>query len=292
LDAANLKVAEMESKQKDLIAKYQHTSAHVISEKRINELELALAKAKQQHDHLQRKIKEESEKRIRNDKDSATEQQKLKDLELKNEQQQKLLKKKTEDLLAAQRRLRSAGGNGSTTNLHQTEENAINKHWIEQEMEKIVKEKRQIEQFKEELKTREDLMKKKELLSKEKSALQLKKQQQQQPISRRESLGTEAILPRVDIKELEDTKTNYVKQKKQLGERISSGIGSNAADERRLIEIDEAIEALEIAIEYENESINDQQMKLKDSIFLNKNIESSSNEVIILGLKTKTKKFF
>ena len=43
------------------------------------------------------------------------------------------------------------------------------KHWVEQEIEKLVEEKKQMDLFKEELKRREDLVKKKELLLKEKN---------------------------------------------------------------------------------------------------------------------------
>ena len=78
-------------------------------------------------------------------------------------------------------------------------------------------------------------------------------------------------------KELEDVHENLVKQRKQLDERLSQGAILNPAEERRLIEIDEAIEALEIAIDYENDSIRDHQQKLKDSVLINKS--PNQNEV-------------
>ena len=76
---------------------------------------------------------------------------------------------------------------------------------------------------------------------------------------------------------------NLVKQRKQLDDRLSQGGILSPAEERRLIEIDEAIEALEIAIDYEKESIRDHQQKLKDSILIAKN-SSGQEEVRFLDV--------
>ena len=167
LEVAVQKINELESKQKDT-AKFLNTTNN--SDKKINELEIALGKMKQQNEMLQKKLKDDVEKKMKLEKDFEREQQKLKDLETRNEHQQKILKKKTEDLATAQRRLRSA----SNCNLAQNgmEEN---KHWVEQEMEKILQEKRQIDLYREELQKREELIKKKELLHQERNELQIKK---------------------------------------------------------------------------------------------------------------------
>jgi hypothetical protein len=95
LENYKLKVNELEAKQKDT-AKALNTTQN--SDKRIVDLELALSKMRQQHDVLQKKIKEDSDKKLKLEKDFEKEQQKLKDLELRSEQQQKLLKKKTEGI--------------------------------------------------------------------------------------------------------------------------------------------------------------------------------------------------
>ena len=169
----------------------------------------------------------------------------------------------------------------------------VDKHWIEQEIEKLVEEKKQMDLFKEELKRREDLVKKKEILLKEKNELKMKKLRSSQltreslnlidqkietinkqiyndtPISSSASSGESSY------KELEETHKNLVKQRQKIEEKIQCGTLLNSSEERRLIEIDEAIEALEIAIDFESETINDQQIKLKDSILLN----SDPNEV-------------
>jgi hypothetical protein len=198
--------------------------------------------------------------------------------------------------MTAQRRLRSGSNAGlNTIGTNNTAGNAtpdVDKHWIEQEIEKLVEEKKQMDLFKEELKRREDLVKKKEILLKEKNELQMKKLRSSQ--LNRESLNlidqkiesinkqiyNDTTIPSAssnesNYKELEDTHKNLVKQRQKLEEKIQCGTLLNSSEERRLIEIDEAIEALEIAIDFESETINDQQFKLKDSILLN----SDPNEV-------------
>ena len=265
-------------------------------DKRIVDLELALSKAQQKIDSLQKKIKEEGDKKIKIEKDFEREQQKLKDLEAKNDQNQKILKKKSEDLLIAQRRLRS----GSSAGLNTIGTVDTDKHWVEQEIEKLVEEKKQMDLFKEELKRREDLVKKKELLLKEKNELQMKKLRSSQitkvslnlidqkldNINKQighdtfptppSSASTSPVSNPSNYKELEETHSNLVKQRKKLDEKLQNGTSLTSGEERRLIEIDEAIEALEIAIDFESDQIDDQQFKLRDSLLL----ISDTNEVI------------
>lgn len=252
-------------------------------------MELALTKTQQKVDQLQKKIKEESDKKLKLEKDFEKEQQKLKDLENKNEQNQKILKKKTEDLVTAQRRLRSGSNAGldkigapSTATTTGNSSPDVDKHWVEQEMEKLVEEKKQMDLFKEELKRREELVKKKEFLLKEKNDLQMKKLRSSQLTKEslnmidqkleniNKQINQDSVTPaQSNYKELEETHESLVKQKKKLDEKIQNGTLLTAIEERRLIEIDEAIEALEIAIDFESETINDQHFKLKDSILLN-----------------------
>ncbi|CAF0882015.1 unnamed protein product [Brachionus calyciflorus] len=82
------------------------------SDKKLADLEIAYSKLKQQNDLLQKRIKEDSERKLKLEKDYEKEQQKLKDLEMKSEKQQQILKKKTEDLVVAHKRLRSASQSG------------------------------------------------------------------------------------------------------------------------------------------------------------------------------------
>lgn len=226
-------------------------------EKKLSDLELAYGKLKQQNDLLQKRIKDDTDKKMRLEKDFEKEQQRLKELETKSEKQQQILKKKTEDLAQAQRRLRSASQSGPSMS-----DNEQQKHWVEQEMEKILQEKRQIELFKDELIKREELIKKKECLIREKDKLEDKKS-----------------------KNLQESHMSLIKQRKHLDEKLNNGAELTSQEERRLIEIDEAIEAIEIAIEYENDSIREKQIKLKDSVYF-------ENPNQVQNIKIKIKIFF
>lgn len=66
-----------------------------------------------QQDQLQKKLKEESDRKIKMEKDIQKQQQRIKELEDQMSQQQKILKRKTEEVAVAQRRLRCVGKQGS-----------------------------------------------------------------------------------------------------------------------------------------------------------------------------------
>lgn len=131
-------------------------------------------------------------------------------------------------------------------------------------MEKILSEKQQMEQLRDELAKREELVRKKELLMQEKNQLEVKKLRASQHHHQNANL--------------EETHNQLVKQKRQLDEKLSKGDVLSPNEERRLIEIEEAIEALEVAIDFENESIREQEDRIRDSILLT---TSDSAQVII-----------
>jgi hypothetical protein len=135
------KIAELEANKKDTT---KHLNSTANSDKRIVELELALSKMRQQQELLQKKIKDEGDKKIKLEKDLDKEQQRLKELELASENQKKLLKKKSEDLIAAQRRLRSTSANGLNLlngNGTQSEENLAGKQCLDSEIDRVLQEK-------------------------------------------------------------------------------------------------------------------------------------------------------
>jgi hypothetical protein len=81
------------------------------------------------------------------------------------------------------------------------------------------------------------------------------------------------------MRELEETHSSLVRQRKQMDERIHKGDVMSAAEERRLIEIDEAIEALESAIEFENDEIVDHENRLRDSVLFKNGTPTAMNDV-------------
>jgi kinesin family protein 7 len=256
LEMSQQKISELESKQKDTM---RLMIADKNNDKKLSDMELQMGKLRQQVDSLTKRLKEEGEKKLKLEKDLEKEQTRVKELEIFKEKQQQILKKKTEDLMTAQRRLRSNSSAGLNEDSTQQLTSA-SKHWVEQEMEKIILEKRQMEQLKDELAKREALVKKKETLLKEKNDLEVKKLRASQLIAENN---------KTSMKELEETHSNLIRQRKQIDEKIHKGDVLTPSEERRLIEIDEAIEALESAIEFENDSIVDQENKLKDSIVFN-----------------------
>lgn len=123
-------------------------------------------------------------------------------------------------------------------------------------MEKVLMEKQQMEQLREELEKREELLKKKEILLQEKNQLEVRKLRASHHNQNQN---------------LEETHNQLVKQRKHLDEKLSKGDLLTPAEERRLIEIGEAIEALEVAIEYETESIREQESRIRESIVFTAN---------------------
>ncbi len=276
MEQAQAKIVELERGQNASV-KLLNTNQN--TDKKVAELELALSKLKQQNDSLNKKIKDDTDKKLKLEKDFEKEQQKLKDLEMRTDQQQRILKKKSEDLVTAQRRLRSgsatSGVNSDAENNNNN--NNTNKHWIEQEMEKIINEKRQMELVRDELQKREELVKKKELLIREKNDLELKKLRSNQMVRESlalvdqniESVSKQMVNNKTHVKELLETQSNLVKQRRVLEERLAQGGILNSMEERRLIEIEEAIEALECAIDYEKDSITGIQSKMLSNTNLN-----------------------
>ena len=275
MEQAQAKIVELERGQNASV-KLLNTNQN--TDKKVAELDLALSKLKQQNDSLNKKIKDDMDKKLKLEKDFEKEQQKLKDLEMRTDQQQRILKKKSEDLVTAQRRLRSGSATSGVNNdAENNSNNNTNKHWIEQEMEKIINEKRQMELVRDELQKREELVKKKELLIREKNDLELKKLRSSQMVRESlalvdqniESVSKQMVNNKTHVKELLETQSNLVKQRRVLEERLAQGGILNSMEERRLIEIEEAIEALECAIDYEKDSISGIQSKMLSNTNLN-----------------------
>jgi len=89
------------------------SALHEEREKKVQELEVHIDRMRNQQDQLQKKLKEESDRKIKMDREMQRQQQKIKELEDQMNQQQKILKRKTEEVAVAQRRLRNVGKQGS-----------------------------------------------------------------------------------------------------------------------------------------------------------------------------------
>jgi len=139
----------------------------------------------------------------------------------------------------------------------------------------VLQEKKHIEIIKEELSKREDLCRKKEALLQEKNELQIKKLRSSQVIKENLSSCAQKIdtlqkqMMSANNKDaLHKSQSELMAQRRKLDERLSQGNVLSNAEERRLIEIEEAVDALETALEYENESIKSQEARLRKSELL------------------------
>ncbi|KAM5206866.1 kinesin-like protein KIF7 isoform 3-T5 [Hipposideros larvatus] len=283
-----------ETKERVLKEKKQATerlaSLSAQSEKRLQELERSVQLMRQQHGQLQRRLREETEQKRRLETEVNKRQHRVKELELKHEQQQKILKIKTAEIAAFQRKRRS-GSSGSVVSLEQQQKIEEQKKWLDQEMEKVLQQRRALEELGAELRKREAILAKKEALMQEKTGLESKRLRSSQALnedivrvsSRLEQLEQELseksgqLRPgsaqsqrqlRGEIDALRQEKDSLLKQRLDIDGKLRQGGLLSAEEERTLFQLDEAIEALDAAIEYKNEAITCRQRVLRASASL------------------------
>nr|XP_035159693.2 kinesin-like protein KIF7 isoform X9 [Callithrix jacchus] len=288
------RVAAAQSQVQVLKEKKQATerlvSLSAQSEKRLEELERNVQLMRQQQGQLQRRLREETEQKRRLEAEMSKRQHRVKELELKHEQQQKILKIKTEEIAAFQRKRRS-GSNGSVVSLEQQQKIEEQKKWLDQEMEKVLQQRRALEELGEELHKREAILAKKEALMQEKTGLESKRLRSSQALnedivrvsSRLEHLEKELSEKsgqlrqgstqsqqqiRGEIDSLRQEKDSLLKQRLEIDSKLRQGSLLSPEEERTLFQLDEAIEALDAAIEYKNEAITCRQRVLRASASL------------------------
>ncbi|TRY92468.1 hypothetical protein DNTS_028175 [Danionella cerebrum] len=283
--AAQSKVQVLKQKQRDTV---QLASLSAQSERRVQELERNVHNMKQQQDLLTRRLREESQQKRRLETEMQKGKHRVKELEIKNEQQQKILRIKTEEIAAFQRQRRS-GSNGSVISLEEQQQKIEEqKRWLDEEMEKVLDQRRGLEDLEGELTKREEILAKKEALLLERSGLESKKLRSSQALSqdlltlssRIESLERELIERngllrsssaqdsqqiRQEISNLRQEKELLLKQRVELDDKLRQGNLLSPEEERTLFQLDEAIEALDAAIEYKNEAITQRQRQLRAS---------------------------
>ncbi|XP_065590055.1 kinesin-like protein KIF7 [Cyrtonyx montezumae] len=288
------RVAAAQSKARVLSKKKQATerlvSLSAQSEKRVQELERNIELMRRQQGQLQRRLREESEQKRRLEAEMNKRQHRVKELELKHEQHQKILRIKTEEIAAFQRKRRS-GSNGSVISLEQQQKIEEQKKWLDMEMDKVLEQRRALDELEDELRKREAIVAKKEALLQEKNGLESKRLRSSQALtddivrvsSRLEHLEKELTEKngqlrhgsahdqqqiRQEISNLRQEKDQLLKQRLELDNKLRQGTLLSPEEERILFQLDEAIEALDAAIEYKNESITCRQRVLRASASL------------------------
>ncbi|XP_075063877.1 kinesin-like protein KIF7 [Mixophyes fleayi] len=294
LQECRKKIAAAESKVQVLKEKKQATeklaSLPIQSERRVQELEKNILQMKQQQGQLQRKLKDETEQKRRLESEMQKRRHRVKELELKHEQQQKILRIKTEEIAAFQRKRRS-GSNGSVISLEQQQKIEEQKKWLDSEIDKVLEQRRALDELEEELNKREGILVKKEALLQEKNDLEIKRLRSSQALSNdivrvssriedlekelsekngqlRQGSANDQQRIRDEINNLRQEKDLLLKQRVDIDDKLRQGNLLSAEEERILFQLDEAIEALDAAIEYKNESITRRQRVLRASASL------------------------
>ncbi|KFR01163.1 Kinesin-like KIF7, partial [Opisthocomus hoazin] len=288
------RVAAAQSKARVLCKKKQATerlvSLSAQSEKRVQELERNIELMRRQQGQLQRRLRGGGGAERRGASPGSQLLLPVQELELKHEQHQKILRIKTEEIAAFQRKLRS-GSNGSVISLEQQQKIEEQKKWLDMEMDKVLEQRRALDELEDELRKREAIVAKKEAQLQEKNGLESKRLRSSQALtddivrvsSRLEHLEKELTEKngqlrhssahdqqqiRQEINNLRQEKDQLLKQRLELDNKLRQGTLLSPEEERILFQLDEAIEALDAAIEYKNESITCRQRVLRASASL------------------------
>ncbi|XP_047220040.1 kinesin-like protein kif7 isoform X1 [Girardinichthys multiradiatus] len=282
--AAQNRVQVLSQRQRDTA---RLANLPVQSEHRVLELERSVQYMKQQQEQLQRRLREESQQKRRLETEMQRRTHRVKELEIKNEQQQKVLKIKTEVIAAFQRQRRS-GSNGSVISLEEQQKIEEQKRWLDEEMERVLDQRKALEDLEGELTKREEILAKKEALLQERSGLETKRLRSSQALSKdlvtltgrietleqelserngllRSSSAQDSQQIRQEISNLRHEKDLLLKQRVELDDKLRKGNLLSPEEERTLFQLDEAIEALDAAIEYKNEAITQRQRQLRAS---------------------------
>ncbi|XP_045360619.2 kinesin-like protein KIF27 isoform X16 [Camelus bactrianus] len=277
MDAAKLRVQVLQKKQQN---SKKLASLSIQNEKRANELEQNVDHMKYQKVQLQKRLREENETRKQLDAEIKRDQQKIKELQLKTEQKEGL-KLKAEDLDAF--KMRRKGPFGSVDQLQKLDEQ---KKWLDEEVEKVLNQRQELEMLEEDLKKREAIVSKKEALLQEKSHLENKKLRSSQALNTdslkiatrlnlldqelseknvqlQSSTSEEKIKISEQVQALQKEKDQLQRRRDSVDEKLKNGSVLSPEEEHVLFQLEEGIEALEAAIEYKNEGIQSRQKSLR-----------------------------
>ncbi|XP_069817896.1 kinesin-like protein KIF27 isoform X2 [Dendropsophus ebraccatus] len=280
MEAAKSKMQVLQRKQQDT-KKIANLSAQ--NEKCLSDLEQNIQSMRQQQLQLQKKLKEESDRKKKLELAVQKDQQQIKELQLKNEQQQKMLKLKNEEIAAIRRR-KSTSSLPDQLQLKLEEQ----KKWLDEEVEKVLKERQALSELEEDLNKREESIAKMEAMLKEKSHLEMKKLRSSQALnsdmlklssrlnaleneltdkSKKLHSGNSEEQKKVseEVKVLQKERDHLLQRRDSLDEKLKNGTVLSPEEEHILFQLEEGIEALEAAIEYKNECIQSRQQALKDS---------------------------
>lgn len=292
MDAAKMRVQVLQKKQQD---SKKLASLSIQNEKRASELEHNVDHLKYQKVQLQRRLREEGEKKKQLDAEIKRDQQKIKELQLKAGQGEGLNPKAEDQDGFNLNRRKSPFRSGD-----QFQKLDEQRKWLDEEVEKVLSQRQELEMLEEDLKKREAIVSKKEALLQEKSLLENKKLRSSQALST-DGLKISARLNLLDqelsekslqlesspteekmkiseqVQALQRERDQLQRQRNSVDERLKHGRVLSPKEEHLLFQLEEGIEALEAAIEFKNESIQSRQNSLKASF---QNLSQSEANVL------------
>uniref|UniRef100_A0A8C6NE03 Uncharacterized protein n=1 Tax=Melopsittacus undulatus TaxID=13146 RepID=A0A8C6NE03_MELUD len=292
MDAAKLKVQALQKKQQDT---KNLASLSNQSERQATELEQNVAQMKRQQTQLQKRLCEESEKKKQLEEEIQRDQQQIKELQLKMEQQQKILQLRDKEIAAFKKKK-----NDSVETSQKLQKLEEQKKCLDEEIERVLQQHQQLAELEEDLKKREAIVAKKEALLQEKSHLEIKKLRSSQALNK-DSMKLSTRLSMLDqelcdkgiqlqgsttedkthilekIQALQTERDQLLKRRNSVDEKLKDGKVLSTEEEHVLFQLEEGIEALEAAIDYKNESIQNRRHLLKSSSQI---FSQSENNVI------------
>ncbi|XP_053911079.1 kinesin-like protein KIF27 isoform X2 [Cuculus canorus] len=292
MDAAKMRVQALQKKQQDT---KNLASLSNQSERQATELKQNVAQMKHQQTQLQKRLCEENEKKKQLEAEVQRDQQQIKELQLKIEQQQKILKLKDKEIVAFKKKIDNSVG--TSQKLQKLEEQ---KNWLDDEIERVLQQQQHLAELEEDLKKREAIVAKKEALLQEKSHLEIKKLRSSQALNK-DSVKLSTRLSMLDqelcdksmqlqgstsedktdilekIQVLQAERDQLLRRRNSVDEKLKDGKILSTEEEHVLYQLEEGIEALEAAIDYKNESIENRQHLLRSSAQI---LSQTENNVI------------
>ncbi|XP_008292797.1 kinesin-like protein KIF27 [Stegastes partitus] len=161
--------------------------------------------------------------------------------------------------------------------LEKTKEKPCESSWLEDEEEQVLQRRAELQELEEELRRREEVLLQREACLQQKSKLEIKMLRSSQALNQdllhvSMQLGSvEEQLQRktggVTVEELQKERDMLKKRRDTLDAQLKDNRVLTVEEEHSLLQLEEAIEALDAALEFKNHSIQDKQQKLLVSEF-------------------------
>ncbi|XP_026198121.1 kinesin-like protein KIF27 isoform X3 [Anabas testudineus] len=162
-----------------------------------------------------------------------------------------------------------------TNHKEESKKKLCDSSWLEVEEEQVLQKRAELQELEEELRRREEVLLHREACLQQKSKLEIKRLRSSQALSRdllRVSVQLESVEEQlqsttnarwtVTMEELEKERDMLKKRRETLDAQLKENRVLSVEEEHSLLQLDEAIEALDAALEFKNHCIQEKQNKL------------------------------